>query len=61
MSAYVFFLDDKTGAVLKKVEIPTWKQGLANLIDYELDCILHVVQDGGTSTCHYYRLTRTQR
>ena len=25
-SAYVFFLDDKTGNVLKKTEITTWKQ-----------------------------------
>ena len=25
-SAYVFFLDDKTGNVLKKIEITTWKQ-----------------------------------
>ena len=31
---------------------------MANLIDYELDCILHVVQEGRTSTCRYYRLTR---
>ncbi|CAI8048148.1 DDB1- and CUL4-associated factor 17 [Geodia barretti] len=61
VSAYLFFLDDKTGTILKTVEIPTWKQGLSNLIDYELDCILHVVQDGATSTCHYYRLTRTKR
>ena len=26
VSAYLFFLDDKTGAVLKRVEIPTWMQ-----------------------------------
>ena len=25
-SAYLFFLDDKTGKVLKKTEISTWKQ-----------------------------------
>ena len=31
--AYLFFLDDKTGCVLKKIEIPTWKQ-VNDLKDY---------------------------
>ena len=26
VTAYLFFLDDKTGTILKRVEIPTWKQ-----------------------------------
>lgn len=26
VTAYLFFLDDKTGTILKRVEVPTWKQ-----------------------------------
>lgn len=33
-------------------------QDLGNSIYYELDCIIHLVQDGSHSTCHYYRLCR---
>ena len=33
-------------------------QDLGNSIYYELNCILHLVQDGSNATCHYYRLCR---
>ena len=32
VSAYLFFLDDKTGTILKTVEIPTWKQVLLLIV-----------------------------
>lgn len=38
-SAYLFFLDDKTGNVLKKTEITTWKQVKCNSEVKELSLI----------------------
>ena len=35
-SAYLFFLDDKTGNVLKKTEMTTWKQVKCNIEVKEL-------------------------
>lgn len=37
LTGYVFFLDDKTGTILKKIEIPTWKQ--VNYLSQFPDCI----------------------
>lgn len=57
--ALLCFIDDKTGVITKKIPIPTWHPDADNSIYYELDCIIHLLQGQGHSTCNFYQLNRT--
>ncbi|XP_019855873.1 PREDICTED: DDB1- and CUL4-associated factor 17-like isoform X1 [Amphimedon queenslandica] len=56
--AFLCFLDDKTGAVTKKVPLPTWSPIGGNCVYHELDCIIHIVSFSSNHTCYFYRLRR---